>query len=961
MAGAPPCLEGQVCDEGEDRCVTECAVARDADGDGADAMECGGDDCDDADPGRFPGNMEYCDLDGVDEDCDPSTIGERDVDGDGEIDDRCCNGDECGTDCSDVRRSISSTGTEVCDGYDNDCDGAVDEGVAVMGFADLDGDLHGDTEAPVSACAGTAGLSAVADDCDDTTPLRHAAQLEVPDGVDNDCDDIVDEGAGTTRWFRDADMDGWGDPGSFLDAPARPAGHTALSGDCDDSDGDVFPGAPERCNGIDDDCNGLADALIEAGDFEDDDLDGAADMRCGGDDCDDQDPTAHPGAVEGRDGRDNDCDDAIDEACDSRDWFVDADGDGFGNSGLPTMSACERPAGHTARGGDCADDDPNRSPAEVEACGGDDEDCDGLVDERGAGCFLDHALAACTDGACAVRLCERHFEDCNDDPSDGCEAAVRTDELNCGACGNLCFDASDGSGVAQCSPTGDARIAACGYMCRDGFADCNGVLDGCEVDLFTDADNCGTCGMVCSDRTNASGICRESGGTGACGVACDTGFLDCDLDVSTGCEIDGDSDEMHCGVCGRVCAASDVCVEGNCLMNPFPTMGATEEFVAPAGVTVLPAGIHRYRSFTVPAGSTIRTNGNSVLEVYAEVIRIDGVIDLSGEHGGAGSQTTSSGMYSTGGEGGDTGYGVGTALSGVAASGSCAGLVDAALGGDGPGGGMGSSGCGLGGTSGGGHAGSPQNGAGGGGGFGGGGGGGGSSGPGGNGGGASGGAAGPAGDTPTNVPGGGGGGGIGSGNYAGETGQTPGAGDAGNGGGGGGGSIGLDAEADLGAATTFRAGSAGGGGAGSNFSSNWAGGGGGGGAGGALRLAASESLTLSASARLTVRGGDGGNGHGVTTNLASRSGAGGGGSGGLVYLAAPAVSMLGLIDASGGQGGVVPGRSSAVGGDGGLGRIRISTLESSCTISAGGLTPPAVSGCTPASAPERTHVGTYPP
>ncbi len=92
----------------------------------------------------------------------------------------------------------------------------------------------------------------------------------------------------------------------------------------------------------------------------------------------------------------------------------------------------------------------------------------------------------------------------------GWEPSIRTDELNCGTCGSPCFDASDGSGVAACSPTGDAAIAACGYMCRDGFADCNGVLDGCEVDLFTDANNCGTCGMVCSDRTNAYGAAAST-------------------------------------------------------------------------------------------------------------------------------------------------------------------------------------------------------------------------------------------------------------------------------------------------------------------------------------------------------------------------------------------------------------------------------------------------------------------
>jgi len=73
---APECGDGSMCDETADRCGLVCDVEPDGDGDGAIATACGGDDCDDSDPERFPGNTEICDADDRDEDCDPTTFGQ---------------------------------------------------------------------------------------------------------------------------------------------------------------------------------------------------------------------------------------------------------------------------------------------------------------------------------------------------------------------------------------------------------------------------------------------------------------------------------------------------------------------------------------------------------------------------------------------------------------------------------------------------------------------------------------------------------------------------------------------------------------------------------------------------------------------------------------------------------------------------------------------------------------------
>ncbi len=126
VALGSPCAEGEICVEADDRCSSDpCAIA-DADGDGHDALECGGDDCDDADASRFAGAVEVCDAEGHDEDCDPTTLGATDADGDGAISAACCNGATCGGDCNDGDPLVGPLQREACNGRDDDCDGTID-------------------------------------------------------------------------------------------------------------------------------------------------------------------------------------------------------------------------------------------------------------------------------------------------------------------------------------------------------------------------------------------------------------------------------------------------------------------------------------------------------------------------------------------------------------------------------------------------------------------------------------------------------------------------------------------------------------------------------------------------------------------------------------------------------------------------------------------------------------------
>ena len=94
-------------------------------------------------------------------------------------------------------------------------------------------------------------------DCDDTTAAANPDQAEVYDGIDNNCDGNVDEGAAT--YYRDADSDGCGNPADSIVSIGEPAGYVNNDADCDDSNGDVNPVAIEVSDGIDNDCDGSVD------------------------------------------------------------------------------------------------------------------------------------------------------------------------------------------------------------------------------------------------------------------------------------------------------------------------------------------------------------------------------------------------------------------------------------------------------------------------------------------------------------------------------------------------------------------------------------------------------------------------------------------------------------------------------------------------------------------------------
>lgn len=169
-----------------------------------------------------------------------------------------------GNDCAPTDSRAHPRAPDLCNGKDDDCDGATDEDAPTHEwYRDQDGDQWGDGRAPQRQCDQPTGTAARAGDCDDGNPERNPGAAEQCDGVDNDCDGFTDEGA-LVRFYRDRDGDGFGTPYETSDACEAPAGFVATGGDCDDGNRDVRPdqaaffAEPSALAGFDYDCDGSA-------------------------------------------------------------------------------------------------------------------------------------------------------------------------------------------------------------------------------------------------------------------------------------------------------------------------------------------------------------------------------------------------------------------------------------------------------------------------------------------------------------------------------------------------------------------------------------------------------------------------------------------------------------------------------------------------------------------------------
>jgi hypothetical protein len=539
----PPPTDGGSSDLGTDAAPadlgTDMPGCPDADGDGATSAACGGSDCDDSDATRYPGAAEVCD--GNDEDCDDTTFGTRDADGDGVVSNTCCNGTNCGLDCDDASLARRPGQLEVCDGLDNNCDGAVDETMNdAPWYPDTDGDLFGARgSTPVLSCTPVPGHSLVSTDCDDTRTGVSPLGIEMCNGRDDNCDGDVDEGC--------AGMDGGTGPADGGTGPADGGTGTfacdlprsVTLADAAGAGGGDFTTTFE--NGV----FGLtATTCVLDGERREVDF-GLRVFRVG---TVDGDPESYLGlrtslGVVSASPTLRQVSRGNYEIAPNTDITLTVQlNSGFGSDyatvvlryepGVPSATeATVRVSAFTRAA--CS---TRMADESVGGCDGVDSDCDGMTDE---GVTVQYYV---------------------DGDRDGVGGGPSGAPVACGAPGGIggcpgCPATVTISG--DCDDFDATRSPLLPERCGGGDENCNGTTD--ELPAANTS-----CEQPFTTASCVSGACVIS--------ACATDYADCDGNAANGCETNTTTSNLHCGGCGMLCG--DACTGGTCMETPVVDVAA---------------------------------------------------------------------------------------------------------------------------------------------------------------------------------------------------------------------------------------------------------------------------------------------------------------------------------------------------------------------------------------------------
>lgn len=298
-------------------------------------------DCNDANANINPNKPEICNT--VDDDCDGLTnegitfiLYYLDNDGDGfgnpNISLSACSPPAGyvtnNQDCNDSNALIKPGVTEVCNLVDDNCNGSINEGLVFLNYyvdTDLDGYGAG---TPTNSCTPLFGNYVTNNlDCNNNNASIRPNAVEICNSIDDNCNNLIDDGLTFVNYFVDTDSDGFG-AGTAINSCSNPgAGYVTNNSDCNNNNAAIRPTASEICNNIDDNCNN-----------------------------------------------------STDEGLVFLNYYLDVDHDGYY---LSIVNACVSPGiNYTFNGsvlGDCNDNNFNINAGAMEICGnGIDENCDGL-------------------------------------------------------------------------------------------------------------------------------------------------------------------------------------------------------------------------------------------------------------------------------------------------------------------------------------------------------------------------------------------------------------------------------------------------------------------------------------------------------------------------------------------------------------------------------------------------------
>ena len=281
-------------------------------------------------------------------------------------------------------------------------------------------------------------------------------------------------------------------------------GVTERDGDCDDRVAVMYPGAPELCDGLDNDCDretdeveDNAEVLVWWGDNDGDGYGSSAYEQIGcyqpdgfvlagelaDSDCNDSNGAVNPAATETCTAYDDDCDGMVNEADDSFSsedvvWYLDADNDGRGTPET-TITGCDQPAGYSPVADDCDDTNPNVFAGHAELCDGVDNDCNGEIDEGDemegeASWYADGDTDGYGDPAAVVTDCAQpEGYVANSDDCDDTDLAVNPEGTElCDDVDNNCSGLVDDGGV---------KLVFYRDADGDGFGDLAAWSEACEV------------------------------------------------------------------------------------------------------------------------------------------------------------------------------------------------------------------------------------------------------------------------------------------------------------------------------------------------------------------------------------------------------------------------------------------------------------------------------------------------